>query len=392
MKRTISSGSVSPMTKLARIALARVRRIKVQRRRAKHFKKVGRRVKISPLEAKGVVVNNTFNSSYSSGNPANSTPWAGIGCTTAPVYLMLRAFCQGAIKTLITKSGLNVNSMNEPVLGAIGDVYEVTWQAETGEAPATATFYTGVANYTLRLVADGLYDFIIANFTVASQILQINIVGASNAIDNVAIDMQASYMKMSVDVSMKMQNVTVPSTATDEDTTDDVDAVTLVGESFVGKGSGTSIVRNLGNRSATNDIGFWPDSNGVILRNQSSNQVNNAIPRAEQLYAVSRSVKTGIIPGGTGIAKMHDYYKMKSCNLVSRLVLAIKGSGTPLYFNSLKLGRFSIHCLKREVEPVIATPRPVQINYAIEYGIKCQVISFNPKVTFSTYYINGVPS
>lgn len=357
----------------------------------KSYKGKWKKKSISKMEANGVNTTFAYTGSQSSASAAGSLPWVALGTTTAPAALLIFGFCQGIVKTLVKKTGVNVVSMAETVQGTVtGDILRLKYQAETGEAQGTADVLTSGGAWSIQTGATGLQTWLSTNATPGLQLLELQYIPNSSQMDLVSVDLQSSFTQCKIDVEMLLQNVTVPSAATDEDTVDDVDAVTLVGKGFIGKGSGTYISRALGASSTTAEEGFWPASSGLIARTNATNQPNASIPNPEQLYNCKASRKLKIEPGGSYKIKMGDYYKYSTNLYLQKIITILKQSATPVYYNSFKMGKYNVQCFQRDIEPNSAAPRPVTLNYSLKFEIVTNVVCYERKVTTKSYWINGV--
>lgn len=347
--------------------------------------------KISKMEANGVNTTFAYTGNQPSASAANSLPWVALGTTTAPAALLLFGLAQGIVKTLVKKTGVNVVSMAEPIQGTVlGDILRLKYQAETGEAQATADVFTSAAPWSLQTGATALQTWLSTNATPGFQMLELQYIPLSSQMDLVSIDLQSSYTQCKITAELLLQNVTVPSAAADEDTVDDVDAVTIVGKAFMGKGAGTYLTRALGASSLTAEEGFWAASNGLIARTNATNQPNASIPNPEQLYNCKGSQKVKIEPGGSCKTVLKDFYKFSTNMYLSKIITILKASATPQYLNSFKLGKYKFLAFQRDIEPNAAAPRPVSLNYSNKFEIITNVVCYERKVTTKSYWINGV--
>lgn len=357
----------------------------------KSYKGKWKKKHVSKMEAHGVNTTFAYTGSQSSASAAGSLPWVALGTTTAPAALLIFGLTQGIVKTLVKKTGVNVVSMAETIQGTVlGDILRLKYQAETGEAQATVDVFTSGGPWSIQTGASNFQTWLSSNATPGFQMLELQYIPASSQMDLVSIDLQSSFTQTKIDVELLLQNVTVPSAATDEDTVDDVDAVTLIGKGFIGKGSGTYITRALGASSTTAEEGFWPDSGGKIARTNATNQPNASIPNPEQLYNCKACRKVKIEPGGSYKIKMHDYYKFSTNLYLQKIITILKQSATPVYYNSFKMGKYNVQCFQRDIEPNAAAPRPVTLNYALKFEIVTNVVCYERKVTTKSYWINGV--
>lgn len=298
-----------------------------------------------------------------SGGTTSPTQFAIIGHATTVYEQVLQALCHAMVKGLALKMEHPLQSFNETSPTSAGDIWNIRWQS----TPATAVTTTALgvpAAAPWSQVVSLLYNILDTIVTETSELLQFEFRSAGTTGNAVMADIPNSSFYFKCKSQMRLQNISLPSDSLD-DTADEVDAVPLHGTTFVGKGSGTALVRP---RSAfTIDAGLYAGiGTGIISRRYAiDTQVLRDIPRAEELVNVSKSGKIVMPAGSIQASTLYDYQG----GYINSIFRKIKNERQGFTFvqKSVGMGKFAVHMLQKVIEPVGGDAvSPIKLGYQFD--------------------------
>jgi len=354
----------------------------------------GKKIKISPVESKGIKTKYQYQGSYSSGTfTAPAQPWLALGTTTCPQRDMLTTISLAILKTLMTKGGIVFQAATETILAtALNDKLEATYQLELGETMSNSTVFTAAGPFSLLTAATALTTFITGTLKPGSTFLTLKFVPTNTQEKVVSIDINRSWIDISCSAQLNIQNVSVPSAVADDENADEVDAVHLSGTSYEGYGTGTFVQPSFGQSENSDgpDIGLWADVGGIISRRNTNDQIQVLPPPGEQLLYAKKYKKVFMPAGSIMKNQQFSKFKMNLQYMITKMLQIRQQSASPIFFNSVKMGKFFVVMLQRHIEPSVTAPVTINVNYRFNWDFNAIVTEPKKKVVNQVTFVNDV--
>lgn len=344
-----------------------------------------RKKRVSSLERFGVHVDfEKYSSIQTAGGDGQNVI---IGHTSHSALQGYFVLATAMTKALATKMGISISSFSQIIEGYnTGDSVSFRYQPSTSSGVSIISMASPGATMTWIQVRDWL-DTSLKAIPRYSELVDFIYVPASSAINRYSVvNLQAARVEFYSKSLLKLQNVSVPVDALD-DTSDEVDAVALVGKTFVGKGLGTALIRPAS--AFSSDIGLWADAESVISRvtDGTSNQIYE-VPRAEELLNCKKSGKIVFPAGNIQSSELKVQFKGYFNTFFRMLSDAyVDVVNAPTTWKNYKFGKFAIHCLQKAIET--AGAGAININFELDVNYDCVVYPRNPIVTTQAVVINA---
>jgi len=298
-----------------------------------------------------------------------------IGHSTAAAELCSFTVACALVKTLAQKMGYSIDTLNKiPDAYNASDTYRLNYVPSLGASPVAVDF-VAISTNTFLDIANwlaGVWNTLERN----TELLQLVFVpSASSLLRLTRIDLEEAFVDFKCQSTLKLQNVSLPADTLD-DTTDEVDAVTLTGTSFVGKGAGTAVRKP--KAIGVLDVGLYSNvDNGLIKRTSADNQVVKDIFRAQELINVKSHKSITMGPGMLSQSGLKDAYKTKFWKWWNGFTGSRQAAATQS--NDCLFGNYAIHAF----EPAITftAAKAVTLNYQLDQVMTCIVIDRKVNVT-----------
>jgi len=285
--------------------------------------------------------------------------------STAPVNPMMTAACATLLKKLYMVSKTTIKSFSSLLADEQNYNQRVSlyYKVRDGNAVVIQNFVVAYATETLGTLTTQLLNFMftLQGVNTPDQFLKIQLynnigltVGANILVSS--IDLTTAKLEFDIKSMLKVQNRTINSA--NNDSSEDVDNVPLLGKFFEYKTNGTQY-QDYRNTAGPSQIVTHPSygilATDVVVPGTGINETNmyKEVPLQSQIIGCKKSGKAQLEPGEIKTSMLRDSFTI-SWNKFAKIYLAKQQNEGLTRFTQFWLGKSRLFCFERLIQTVAA--------------------------------------